>query len=196
MLVISLVGAEVASLDACSKEIAADAVPTVVDTKAVQAAELLPLTDGKLAQGNAYEVATRWFDRLGIVIDALMEAFDQRTSPLTSTVIHHCHGVATEVSAEATAFGMRRPHFTTLIYGAWKPGQSDEKQHRNWVRALDARLVKNALPGGYANVLSDEAINQIANAYAGNEMRLDQVKLRIDPNGIFRAIPLPSFGVV
>jgi FAD/FMN-containing dehydrogenase len=197
VLVISLVGADdVAFLETCSAAVTSGAIPIVVDTKAVLATELLSSTDGKLAQGNAYEVATRWFDRLDAVIDALIEAFDQRTSPLTSIVIHHCHGVAAEVPAEATAFGMRRPHFTTLIYGAWRPGQSDEEQHRNWVHTLDARLAKSALPGGYANVLSDDAISQIANAYAGNEMRLNQVKQQIDPNGTFRAIPLPRFGAV
>jgi hypothetical protein len=94
-------------------------------------------------------------DRLDSVIDTLIEAFDQRTSPLASIVIHHCHGTATEVPAEAAAFGMRRPHFTTLIYGAWRPGESDEERHRNWVHTLDSRLVKSALAGGYANVLSD-----------------------------------------
>jgi FAD/FMN-containing dehydrogenase len=197
VLVISLVGADdVAVLETCSAEITSGPIPIVVDTKAVLAPELLSSTDGKLAQGNAYEVATRWFDRLDPVIDALIEAYDQRTSPLTSIIIHHCHGVAAEVPAEATAFGMRSPHFTTLIYGAWRPGQSDEEQHRNWVHTLDARLVKSALPGGYANVLSDKAISQIANAYAGNEMRLNQVKQQIDPHGTFRAIPLPGFGAV
>jgi hypothetical protein len=91
---------------------------------------------------------------------------------------------------------MRRPHFTTLIYGAWRPGESDEEQHRNWVHTLDSRLVKSALPGGYANVLSDKATSQIMNACDGNEMRLNQVKQQIDPNETFRAIPLPRFGAV
>jgi hypothetical protein len=57
-------------------------------------------------------------------------------------------------------------------------------------------LIKSALPAGYANVLSDKAISQIANACAGNEMRLNQVKQQIYPNGTFRAIPLPRFGAV
>jgi hypothetical protein len=56
--------------------------------------------------------------------------------------------------------------------------------------------VKNALPGDYySSLLSDDAINQIANAYAGNEMHLDQVKQQIDPNRIFRTSPTPRFGV-
>jgi len=122
VLVISLVGAgDVVFLETCSAEITSGATPIVVDTKAVLAAELLSSTDGKLAQRNAYEVATRWFDRLDTAIDDLFEAFDQRTSPLTSIVIRHCHGVATEVPVEATAFGMCRPHFTTLIYGTRPP---------------------------------------------------------------------------
>jgi hypothetical protein len=54
------------------------------------------------------------------------------------------------------------------------------------------KLVKNALLGDYySSLLSGDAINQIANAYAGNEMHLDQVKQQIDPNGA----PVPPQGL-
>ena len=65
VLMISLVGADdVAFLETCSARITSGAVPIVVDTETVLATEVLASSDGKLAQGNAYEVATRWFDRL------------------------------------------------------------------------------------------------------------------------------------
>jgi hypothetical protein len=78
--------------------------------------ELLSLTDGNLPQGRGYEVATRWLATLSpAVVDAILSAFEARTSPLSSIVIHDCHGAAAEVAPEATAFGMREPHFTALI---------------------------------------------------------------------------------
>jgi hypothetical protein len=101
-------------------------------------------------------------------VDAILSAFEARTSPLSSVIIHHCHGAAAEVAPEATAFGMRRPHFTALIYAAWTPATSDAGAHRQWARQLAAGLASNALPGGYANLFSDDAADQITSAFGVN----------------------------
>jgi hypothetical protein len=155
--------------------------------------ELLSLTDGKLPQGRGYEVATRWLATLSPdAVDAVLSAFEARTSPLSSVIIHHCHGAAAEVAPETTAFGMREPHFTALIYAAWTPATSDAGPHRRWARQIAADLASNALPGGYANLLSDDAVDQIRSAFGLNGSRLAQLKEQIDPDGALRAIPLPS----
>jgi hypothetical protein len=178
--------------EAIVAEIAAVGTPLLANVSLMPAHELLSLTDGKLPQGRSYEVATRWLATLSpAVVDAIIAAFEARTSPVSSIIIHHCHGAAAEVAPEATAFGMREPHFTALIYAAWTPATSDAGSHRQWARQLAAALASNALPGGYANLLSDDAVDQITSAFGVNGSRLAQLKEQIDPDGAFRAIPLP-----
>lgn len=178
--------------EAIVAEITAVGNPLLAKVSPMPATELLSLTNGKLPQGRGYEVATRWFATLSpATVDVIVSAFEARTSPLSSIIIHHCHGAATEVAPEATAFGMREPHFTALIYGAWTPATSDAGPHRQWARQLAADLASNALPGGYANLLSDDAVDQIKSAFGPNGLRLAKLKQQIDPDGALRAIPLP-----
>lgn len=173
-------------------EIGAAGTPLLMKAEPMPASEILSLTNGKLAQGRGYEVATRWLGTLGSdAIDVMVSAFETRTSPLSSIIVHHCHGVATEVAPDTTAFGMRRPHFTALIYGAWTPALDDGEPHRYWARKLSADLVPAALPGGYANLLHNDAADQIAYAFGRNASRLMSLKTQFDPAGALRAIPLP-----
>ena len=193
VVVITLVWTgEPADGEAYVMEIAAAGSPIMAKSGCMLATWLLSLTDGKLAQGLGYDVATRWFRVLGAeTIDALIAAFDNRTSPLSTIIVHHCHGAATQVAPGATAFGMRQPHFTALIYATWKPASEDDGAHSRWAQKLDAVLKSTALPGGYANLLSETAKQQIAHAYGLNAARLAQVKARYDPDCTLNAIPLP-----
>lgn len=171
------------------------AVGDPINAKAglINPTDVLALTDGKLPAGRGYEVGTGWFDRLSTsTISTLIAAFDARSSDLSSIIIHHCHGVATAVAPNATAFGMRKPHFTALIYGSWLPDSGDGKEHIAWVHTLKAALSTTALPGGYANLLPDGAEEQISHAYGENGSQLAQLKRRFDPNGVLAAIPLPK----
>jgi FAD binding domain len=157
------------------------------------AAELLALTDGKLVSGRGYEVATRWLADLSPeVVSTVIAAYDDRSSPLSSIILHHFHGAAARIAPRATAFGMRQPHFTALIYAAWEPGDVNATGHRLWARDLSSTLSRWALPGGYANLLAEDAREQIGSAYGPNAQRLLDLKDRFDPHGSFSAIPLPS----
>jgi FAD/FMN-containing dehydrogenase len=173
-------------------ELAAIGKPVVVKIEPMQASKILSLTDGKLAQGRGYEVATRWFRTLKPeTIRALITAFEARTSSTSSIIIHHCHGAATQVAPNATAFGMREPHFTALIYATWEPMADDGTAQKDWAHRLNSTLARTALPGGYANLLPDTAADQIAHAYGPNASRLAALKAQFDPATVLRAIPLP-----
>jgi hypothetical protein len=157
------------------------------------AADLLALTDGKLVSGRGYEVATRWLPDLPPdAVSTLIAAYDDRTSPLSSIILHHFHGAAARVAPGVTAFGMRKPHFTALIYAAWEPADVDATDHRRWAQNLSSKLSRWALPGGYANLLDDDAREQIGSAYGPNAQRLLALKSRFDPGNLFSAIPLPG----
>jgi hypothetical protein len=193
VVVISLVwSGDPAAGEVVIGEVGAVGRPMVVKAEPMAASGLLSLTDGKLPHGLGYEVATRWFRTLTAgTIDRLLAAFEARTSPLASIIVHHCHGAATRVAADATAFGMREPHFSVMVNATWEPTPADAAPHRNWTASLDAALAAASLPGGYANLLSDRASDQIAHAYGSNAARLAHVKARFDPQGALRAIPLP-----
>jgi FAD binding domain len=180
--------------EAIIAEIVATDTPVFAKVGPMPAGEVLSLTDGKLAEGRGYEVATRWLAALSPgTIDAVVSAFEARTSQQSSIIIHHCHGAATEIAPEATAFGMRQPHFTALIYGTWLPEEAGNAGlHRQWARQLAAALAPQAFPGGYANLLPDDAADQIKSAFGRNGPRLAELKKRFDPAGALRAIPLPS----
>jgi FAD binding domain/Berberine and berberine like len=150
--------------------------------------------DVQVVNGRYNLVQTRWLNTLGDdAISALTEALESRTSRFSSVVLHHFHGAGSRVTPEATAFGMRTAHFTALIYAAWE--QDDDAgsgRHRAWGKDLCSRLAPLALPGGYANLLAANALEQVEAAYGGNARRLREVKLRYDPSNTFSsAIPLP-----
>ena len=76
-----------------------------------------------------------------------------KTSSHAAVIWHHFHGAATRVTPDATALGLRRPHFMMEILAAWTLGGGDGMAHRRWAHDLRQSLAPFALPGGYANVL-------------------------------------------
>jgi hypothetical protein len=174
-------------------EIESFGTPIVSKVGPMAAADLLTLTDGKLVSGRGYEVATRWLPDLSSdIVSTLIAAYNNRTSPCSSIILHHFHGAGTRIPPGDTAFGMRQPHFTALIYGAWEPAHVDGTNHRRWAHNLSSKLSGWALPGGYANLLDDDAREQIGSAFGPNGQRLLNLKGRFDPGNIFSAIPLPG----
>jgi FAD/FMN-containing dehydrogenase len=63
--------------------------------------------------------------------------------------------------------------------------------HKRWARDLSQALAPMSLPGGYPNILTSDAQDQIAHAYGENLERLQAVKRRFDPNDVFSSTPLP-----
>jgi FAD/FMN-containing dehydrogenase len=151
--------------------------------------------DVQVVNGRHNEVHTRWLSKLDSnVISTLKEAFESRTSRFSSVVLHHFHGAGSRVAPASTAFGMRTEHFTAIIYSTWLEDEHhDHEQHAAWGTKLSTRLSKWALPGGYANLLAPNSIEQVRAAYGGNASLLREIKLKFDPSNTFSsAIPLPG----
>lgn len=161
--------------------------------------EMLSTFDAQVVNGRHYFVQTRWLREISQdAISTLIESYGQRTSPFSIVVFGHFHGAGTRVAADATAFGLRREHFLTLTYSAWESTREtstdgDPERHRQWALDLSSRLAPFSLPGGYANVLGRDALEQIMAAYGENAARLMELKRKFDPNNVFSsAIPLPN----
>jgi FAD/FMN-containing dehydrogenase len=127
------------------------------------------------------------------IISALVAAGQQRSSPFSAIIMHDFRGAATRVPLAATAFGLRKEHFLIEIIAAWEPtAEDDGENHREWARTLSENLAAYALPGGYPNMLGPTDHEQTAHAYGANAARLQQLKRRFDPDGVFSsAISLP-----
>ena len=82
------------------------------------------------------------------------------------------------------------------LIASWLPGNDvDSTGHRDlqrrWADNAAEALAPHALPGGYPNLLTTDHHEQVAHAYGPNAARLAELKMRFDPDGVFRATPLP-----
>jgi FAD/FMN-containing dehydrogenase len=144
--------------------------------------------------GRYYAAKNRSLAQLNpAVISALVAAGEQRTSPFSGIILHDFRGAGTRVPLAATAFGMRKEHFMVEIIAAWEStAEDDGENHRKWARCLSENLAPHALPGGYPNMLGPDDYAQTAHAFGANAARLQQLKRRFDPEGVFSsAISLP-----
>ncbi|SEQ53880.1 FAD-binding oxidoreductase [Lentzea albida] len=127
------------------------------------------------------------------LIDSLAEFGDRIPTPFSALVLHHFHGASTRVAPDATAFDRREPHLMIEIIGIWE-GEDAGDRVRAWADAASEALADQSFPGGYVNNLGPEATEQIAHLYGENLSRLQQVKAKWDPEGLFSATPLPAAG--
>ena len=154
--------------------------------------DMLASTDAMFPYGKHVEIRTRTVPALtSAVRAALLDAGDTLTSPLSAVSLHSLHGIASRIPATDTAFGNRTAHLMVEAIARWEPGDPREPEHRAWARDVSAVLESEAMPGGYPNLLGPDETKQIAHAYGPNTERLLAAKHRFDPDGVFRAIPLP-----
>jgi hypothetical protein len=156
--------------------------------------ELLKIFDPYIPPGRHHAIKTRWLQRLTPhAISALCIAGQTVTSPFSAIALRHIHGRAARVGANETAFGCRGEHFLVEILASWEPHpQENGASHWLWAQNLSAKLMRDALPGGYPNLLGPDDHDQIEWAYGDNLARLQRVKDRFDPDEMFSAIPLPA----
>jgi FAD/FMN-containing dehydrogenase len=155
-------------------------------------ADTIAERDAMFPYGRSYAMRTRWLRELtDTTVEELVTQAKTRSSALSAFSIHHCHGSASRVPADSTAFPLREPHFMVEIIASWAEA-GDGDQHRSWADAASAVLAGYSLDGGYANLLGPEATDQIARAYGRNTERLLAIKANTDPDGVFHAIPLPA----
>ena len=131
-------------------------------------ADMLGLFDAHVVAGRHYAIRTRTAAALTPeVVAALFDAGQHQTSALSAVSVHHFHGAASRVPLEATAFGIRRPHYMIEIIAAWEP-DDDQSAHLAWADRVATDLAPHALPGGYPNLLGPADAEQIAHAYGAN----------------------------
>ncbi|GAA4242487.1 hypothetical protein GCM10022254_75690 [Actinomadura meridiana] len=166
--------------------------PLAVQLDTMPLAAAVSGRDALFPNGRHVSIRTRPVAGLTPVISAaLMEAGAALPSPMSALSIHQFRNAATRVPVADTAFGTREPHLTVEVIAVW-PAGTDGTPHRAWADSTSAKIAPHSLPGGYANMLAPDDTEQIAHAFGGNAARLLEIKARVDPDGVFTAIPLPK----
>ena len=168
--------------------------PSLAQIAVMATGEMLAMFESNFVKGRHYAVETRSLSELTpAVIEQLVAAMENRTSPYSSIAWHHCHGAPTRVPNGVTPFGVRDEHFMLDLVATWD--SSSEKSsflHQQWARDVSQSIAPMALPGGYPNMLGPDAKDQIPYAYGNNAARLLKAKKHFDPAEIFTsATPLP-----
>ncbi|SED21213.1 FAD-dependent oxidoreductase [Streptomyces melanosporofaciens] len=165
--------------------------PAVAEFETGSFATAIAARDTMFPNGRHVSLRTRSLPRhTPEVVDALVQGAKTMTSPLSAFSVHHFHGAAARVPWEETAFALRKPHMMAEVLAVWTP-ETDGGRHTAWADAASAALEPHAFAGGYANLLGPDATDQIPHVFGGNTARLLAVKDTVDPDGVFRGIPLP-----
>jgi len=118
-------------------------------------------------------------------IDAMIEQFKRRPSPLTQIFFEHMHGAASRVPTAETAFAHRFDHYNFSGFCIW----ADRKEtdvNLKWVEQF-WQAVRPYLSGRvYVNYLGEEGPGRVREAYGPNYERLAALKNKYDPTNFFR----------
>ncbi|MCG7310534.1 FAD-binding oxidoreductase [Brachybacterium sp. ACRRE] len=166
--------------------------PLVEDVKPTTQQDLLAGFDQQVPHGMHWCMRARTVRALTPeVIQTLLAAAEDRPGPGAGIGMRQFHGAATDVPADATAFGRREEHVALEISAGWTDGE-DPHPYVEWAEEVRRTLEPLALPGGYPNFLAPQFTDQVAASYGGHADRLRTAKARFDPDGVFTATPLPS----
>jgi FAD binding domain/Berberine and berberine like len=123
------------------------------------------------------------------LIDAMVEAAANFSSPLSALLLVHVHGAAARVPASDTAFAARRVQWDFDAIGQWTLGaESDE--HIAWVRQVWDTFSPHLKGDAYINHINvDDAPEKVRDSYGANHDRLRTLKGRYDPTNLFRLNP-------
>jgi len=168
------------------------AVPPIVDfATPMPYVELQKMLDEANAWGiHAYDKGCYVDELSDGVIDAVLEHFPQKMSPLSIALFYRLDGAYSRVREDATAFsGGRSPRFGVFIIGA-SPVPEMFSAEREWVRGMAASLRPFAAEdGSYVNGSAEfDELDPVQAAYGPAKFaRLVEIKAKYDPANMFHS---------
>jgi len=147
----------------------------------------LGMFNQSVVNGRHYALATRWLPGLTDDTAAMLIAGARSaTSPLSAICDPPLPRRRGTHPRPDTAFALRRDHLLVEILAAWEPSpDTDPAAHRAWAGSLSGQLAPSSLPGGYPNLLGPAEPDRVLLAYGPNARRLQDLKHRYDPDGVF-----------
>ncbi|MBK7325822.1 MAG: FAD-binding oxidoreductase [Propionivibrio sp.] len=149
--------------------------------------QLQALLDGTQPKGRRYY----WKSEYLAQIDAgLCEKFIAHSakirSPHSAMILFQIGGALNRLEDEHSPVGNRDARYVLNISGAWEQA-TDDDTNIAWARAAWNDLKAFSTGGTYINFLTqDEGAERIEAALGNNLSRLAEVKLRWDPENVFR----------
>jgi FAD/FMN-containing dehydrogenase len=108
------------------------------------------------------------------------------TAQMAAAQFRFLGGAVARVPAAATAFAHRRRRLLITV-SAFYAAREEDAAHGAWAEAA-ADALRRGADGAYVNFLGDEGPGRVRAAYPGGTWdRLGEVKLRYDPDNVFRA---------
>jgi FAD/FMN-containing dehydrogenase len=118
-------------------------------------------------------------------IRTLIGYFERCPASMGQVLLEHLHGAVTRVGVSDTAFPHRAPGYNLLVLSQW-PLPADDEVCIRWARDAYGAMESFVGAGRYVNYLdNDEHGGAVAAAYGPNYRRLQQVKVKYDPNNFF-----------
>jgi len=118
-------------------------------------------------------------------IRTLVMSFEACPSPMSQIIIEHFHGAASRIPVDSTACALRTTGFNVVIISQWaSPTETGEGMA--WARNTFAALMPFFAPTRYLNYLEVDAVDPAMVAYGPNFPRLRRIKLKYDPENLFR----------
>jgi FAD/FMN-containing dehydrogenase len=122
------------------------------------------------------------------MIDILIEASNNMSSPMNAIITYPIHGAATRVAPDATAYALREKLWDVNIISQWMEG--DSAPHVAWTRGYWDRVEPLTTGTAYTNHMGgDDWQPRIRASYGSNYERLVELKRKYDPNNLFRLNP-------
>lgn len=120
------------------------------------------------------------------MIEVMVDAAGQFSSPMSALIFFYMHGAATRVAPGDTAFAARRNQWDFDLVGQWADA-AESARHIAWVKSVWGRLEPHLKGAAYVNHLAaDDQPEKVRASFGDNYARLRQVKKVYDPTNLFR----------
>ncbi len=119
-------------------------------------------------------------------IDIVVEYFLRAPTPLCAIVLETLGGAVRRVGEDDTAFTLRAGDYNLAIVGRWADS-ADADRVVEWAKGLNHALAPHSLDTTYINYLPGDQDARIPRIYGdARYLRLQALKARYDPDGVFR----------
>jgi hypothetical protein len=119
------------------------------------------------------------------VLRTIVEHSESLPTGQTQVVLEHMHGAASRVPVSATAFGLRRTHYSINIMPAWTDPAMAEKCI-DWAHTFASAMEAFGASDAYVNYLGDEGSSAVKASYGTNYDRLANLKKKYDADNFFQ----------
>jgi FAD/FMN-containing dehydrogenase len=119
------------------------------------------------------------------LIDAVIASVEKLPSPQCEIFFGAIGGATTRPAPTAMAYANRDAQFVMNVHGRWDD-PADDQRGIAWARDFFQASAPFASGSAYVNFMTADEGERVRAAYGPNYDRLTQVKLKYDPNNLFR----------